>query len=170
MIKDQAHRRSPDPAPRAANLADPAFPESGRGNPGARPSMSVEEDERCLLDRPSVAAALTDYLLQVNYRGYAPDPSLVLAIRRSDRTAWLRRAELPVRWETYYFIEGEIFPIPGATRLPEGKSPAEYAEELVARVWPQLWVWNGYDFTPSSSALNKNAYKNTYMKSAGREA
>jgi ferredoxin len=121
--------------------------------------MSAEEDERCLLDRPSVVAALADYLLQVNYRGYVPDPSLVLAIRRSDRTAWLRRAELPVRWESYYFIEGELFPIPGATRLPQEKSPAEYAEELVARVWPQLWVWNGYDFTPSSSALNKNAYK-----------
>jgi hypothetical protein len=118
--------------------------------------VSVEEDKRCLLDRPSVTEALAEYLLQTNYRGYAPDPSLVLAVRRSDRTTWLRRAELPVRWETYYFIEGEIFPVPGATRLPEGKSPSEYAEELVDGVWTQLWAWNGYDFTPSSSSLNTN--------------
>jgi hypothetical protein len=108
------------------------------------------------LDRRSVTEALAEYLLQTNHRGYAPDPSLVLAIRRSDRTAWLRRAELPVRWETYYFVEGEIFPVPGTTRLPEGKSPAEYAEELIAGVWTQLWAWNGYDFTPSSSTLNTN--------------
>ena len=128
--------------------------------------MPVEEDKRCLLNRRSVTEALADYLLQANYKGYAPDVSSVLAIRRSDRTAWLRRAEIPVRWETYYFIEGELFPISGTTRLPEGKSPAEYAEELVTGIWPRLWAWNGYDFTPSSSTLNTN----TVIESRGKGA
>ncbi|MDR2165078.1 MAG: hypothetical protein LBO79_05520 [Zoogloeaceae bacterium] len=159
MTLKHASRHSP------ISAAPPAVSE----NPSARSSAFAEENKKCLLDRSSVTAALADYLLQVNYRGYAPNPSLVLAIRRGDRTAWLRRAELPVRWETYYFIEGELFPIPGTTRLPEGKSPAEHAEDIVARIWPQLWVWNGYDFTPSSSALNRNAYKNTYMEPARRE-
>jgi hypothetical protein len=128
--------------------------------------MLAEEDKRCLLDRPSVTEALAEYLLQVNYKNYAPDVSAVIAVRRSDRTAWLRRAEVPVRWETYYFIEGEIFPVPGTTRLPEGKSPEEYAEELIDLVWTQLWAWNGYDFTPSSSTLNTN----TVIKSRNKEA
>ncbi|CAH2599935.1 conserved protein of unknown function [Rhodovastum atsumiense] len=106
-----------------------------------------------LLDRASVTEAIADYLLQVNYRGYRPDPRKVLAVRRSDRTAWLRNAATPVRWEVYYFIEGELFPERGATRLAEGETPRAHAERLVAGIWDELWVWNAYDFTPTSGGL-----------------
>jgi hypothetical protein len=110
------------------------------------------------LDRPSVAAAVADYLLQVNYRDYRPDYRKVLSVRRSDRTAWLRDAGTPVRWEVYYFIEGELFPEPGATRLGLGQSLAGLAEALVEGIWDRLWVWNGYDFTPTSYGLNQGRY------------
>ena len=112
----------------------------------------------CLLDRPSVEAAIADYLLQANYWGYKPNYAQVLAIRRNDRTAWLRYAQRPVRWEAYYFIEGELFPEEGTTRLPEGMSHTAYAAELVGRIWDKLWVWNGYDFTPTSYGLNVSSY------------
>jgi hypothetical protein len=110
------------------------------------------------LDRPSVVAAVADYLLQVNYRDYRPDYRKVLSVRRSDRTAWLRDAGTPVRWEVYYFIEGELFPVLGATRLRTGQSPDELAEVLVEGIWDRLWVWNGYDFTPTSYGLNQGRY------------
>ena len=110
------------------------------------------------LDRPSVVAAIADYLLQVNYRGYRPDPRKVLSVRRTDRTAWLRNAGLPVRWEVYYFIEGELFPEDGTTRLAEGETPITLAEKLVDGIWERLWAWNGYDFTPTSYGLNKGKY------------
>ena len=100
-------------------------------------------------------AAIADYLLQINHRGYAPDRRKVLAVRRSDRTASLRNAATPVRWEVYYFIEGELIPEQGATRLA---ADVELAEKLVARIWDQLWVWNGYDFTPTSYGLNVGKY------------
>lgn len=115
-------------------------------------------DQPIGLDRVSVVAALADYLLQVNYRGYRPDPRKVLAVRRSDRTASLRNAGIPVRWEVYYFIEGEIFADEGATRLEPGDTPAALAERLVDRVWDQLWAWSGYDFTPTSYGLNRGKY------------
>jgi len=115
-------------------------------------------DQPIGLDRNSVVAALADYLLQVNYRGYRPDPRKVLAVRRSDRTASLRNAGIPVRWEVYYFIEGEIFADEGATRLEPGDTPAALAERLVDRVWDQLWAWSGYDFTPTSYGLNRGKY------------
>jgi len=110
------------------------------------------------LDRASVVAAISDYLLQVNYRGYRPDHRKVLSVRRTDRTASLRNAGIPVRWEVYYYIEGELFPEEGGTRLVEGKSLVEQAEEMVAAIWDQLWVWNGYDFTPTSYGLNQGKY------------
>jgi len=103
------------------------------------------------LDRASVTSAIADYLLQINRGGsYQPDHRKVLSVRRSDRTASLRNAGLPVRWEVYYFIEGELFPQEGATRLQPGEAPEQLAERLVDRIWDQLWVWNGYDFTPTS--------------------
>ncbi|PKU22070.1 hypothetical protein [Telmatospirillum siberiense] len=110
------------------------------------------------LDRRSVVAAIADYVLQVNYRGYRPDPRKVLSVRRTDRTAWLRNEGIPVRWEVYYYIEGELFPKEGATRLAEGESSVRRAEALVDEVWDQLWAWNGYDFTPTSYGLNKGKY------------
>lgn len=106
------------------------------------------------LDRPSVVEAIADYVLQANHGGYRPDRKKVLAVRKSDRTAWLRDAGIPVRWEVYYFIEGELFPEAGATRLTAGQTPRDLAERLVDAVWERLWVWNAYDFTRSTSGMN----------------
>lgn len=110
------------------------------------------------LDRASVEAAIADYVLQVNYEGYQPDHRKVLSVRRSDRTASLRNAVTPVRWEVYYYIEGELFPESGVTRLRDNESPKQAATRLVDEVWEQLWVWNGYDFTPTSYGLNQGTY------------
>jgi hypothetical protein len=106
-----------------------------------------------LLDRTSVVAAIADYILQVNYRGYRPDPRKVLAVRQADRTASLRNAAAPARREVYYYIEGELFPEPGATRLAEGETHRALAERLVERIWEELWMFNAYDFHPTSSGL-----------------
>ena len=113
-----------------------------------------------ILDRASVVAAVKDYVLQVNYHGYTPDYRKVLAVRESDRTASLRNAVAPVRWEAYYYIEGELFPEHGATRVEDGDTPQKLAERLVDLIWDELWVWNAYDFTPTSSGLNLG-YANT---------
>lgn len=103
-----------------------------------------------ILNRQSVLEALTDYILQVNYDGYRPDPRKVLAVRTSDRTACLRNAATPIRQEVYYFVEGEVFPQEGTTRLREGQTPAELAEELLEERYEQLWIWTAYDFTKGS--------------------
>jgi hypothetical protein len=103
-----------------------------------------------ILDRKSVLEALTDYILQVNYNGYRPDLRKVLAVRTSDRTATLRHAAPPLRQEVYYFIEGEIFPHAGITRLAEGQTPQQLAEELLERNYEKLWIWVAYDFTKGS--------------------
>jgi hypothetical protein len=105
------------------------------------------------LDRASVVDAITDYILQVNFRGYQPDRRKVLAVRQTDRTGWLRDAGTPARREVYYYVEGELFPEVGATCLADGDTPAALAERLVARIWDELWVWNAYDFTPGSGGL-----------------
>ena len=110
------------------------------------------------LDRASVVDALKDYILQVNYRGYNPDHRKVLSVRRTDRTAWLRNAGVPVRWEVYYYIESELFPKKGMTRLETGEAPQTLAEKLVEAIWENLVIWNGYDFTPTSSGLNRSVY------------
>ncbi len=103
-----------------------------------------------ILNRRSVLECLTDYILQVNHCGYKPDPRKVLAVRQSDRTATLRNASAPIRQEVYYFIEGELFPKDGTTRLKEGQTPAELAEELLADHYEQLYIWTAYDFTKGS--------------------
>lgn len=103
-----------------------------------------------ILNRQSVLETLTDYILQVNYNGYKPDPRKVLAVRTSDRTATLRNAASPIRQEVYYFIEGEVFPQAGTTRLQEGQTPAGLAEELLEQRYQQLWIWVAYDFTKGS--------------------
>ncbi|ACM20889.1 iron-sulfur cluster-binding oxidoreductase [Geotalea daltonii FRC-32] len=103
-----------------------------------------------ILNRQSVLECLTDYLLQVNYRGYRPDPRKVLAVRQSDRTATLRNASAPIRQEVYYFIEGEIFPKEGTTRMKVGQSPSELAEELLVQHYERLYIWVAYDFTKGS--------------------
>ncbi len=110
-----------------------------------------------LLDRASVTEAIADYILQVNFRGYRPDRRKVLAVRQSDRTASLRDAGTPVRREVYYYLEGELFPVPETTRLTEGDTPVALAERLVAQIWDDLWVWNAYDFTPTSGGLQGEA-------------
>ena len=110
------------------------------------------------LDRESVVYAIKDYILQVNYRGYNPDRRKVLSVQRTNRTAWLRNAVAPVRWEVYYFIEGELFPEEGMTRLATGQTPQDLAEKLVDQIWDNLLVWNGFDFTPTSSGLNRGKY------------
>jgi hypothetical protein len=109
------------------------------------------------LDRASVVDAVADYILQVNYRGYRPDQRKVLSVRRTDRTAWLRDAGTPARREAFYYIEGELFPQDGATCLAEGEIPQMLAEKLVAEIWDNLWVWNDYDFTPTSGGLQEAA-------------
>ncbi len=103
-----------------------------------------------ILNRQSVLEALTEYILQVNYDGYRPDPRKVLAVRTSDRTATLRHFAPPLRQEVYYFIEGEVFPQEGATRLKDGETPVSLAEELLKERYEQLWIWVAYDFTKGS--------------------
>lgn len=103
-----------------------------------------------ILNRASVLECLTDYLVQANFRGYRPDPAKVLAVRTSDRTASLRNAGTPIRQEVYYFVEGEIFPEPGTTRLREGQTAAELAEELLEQHYEQLFIWVAYDLTKGS--------------------
>lgn len=110
-----------------------------------------------LLDRASVTEAIADYILQVNFRGYRPDRRKVLAVRQSDRTASLRNAGTPVRREVYYYIEGELFPEPETTRLADSDTPVALAQRLVGQIWDDLWVWNAYDFTPTSSGLQGEA-------------
>jgi hypothetical protein len=122
------------------------------------PQTDIMSEQSKLLDRESVEAAIADYILQVNYRGYQPDFRKVLSVRRNDRTAFLRDAVTPVRWEVYYFIEGELFPETNATRLKLGDTPQALATKLVDGIWEQLWVWNGYDFTPTSYGLNQGTY------------
>ena len=122
--------------------------------------MNVEQKniEPKSLDRESVVFAIKEYILQVNYRGYNPDRRKVLSVQRTDRKAWLRNAVAPVRWEVYYYVEGELFPEEGMTRLAVGQSPQDLAEKLVAQIWDKLVVWNGFDFTPTSSGLNRKKY------------
>ncbi|MBJ6724342.1 epoxyqueuosine reductase [Geomesophilobacter sediminis] len=103
-----------------------------------------------ILNRESVLEALTDYILQVNHQGYRPNPRKVLAVRTSDRTATLRSEGTPIRQEVYYRVEGEVVPWSGATRLKEGQTPAQLAEELLAKRYEQLWIWVAYDFTKGS--------------------
>jgi ferredoxin len=103
-----------------------------------------------VLDRRSVLECLTDYMLHVNYYGYQPDSRKVLAVRTSDRTATLRNAGTPIRQEVYYFIEGEIFPKMGTTRLKDGQTAGELAEELLERHYEQLYIWTAYDLTKGS--------------------
>ena len=102
------------------------------------------------LNRESVLASLTDYILQVNHREYRPDKRKVLAVRTSDRTATLRNAAAPLRQEVYYFIEGELFPHEGMTKLKEGQRPAALAEELLDDIYEQLYIWVAYDLTKGS--------------------
>jgi hypothetical protein len=104
-----------------------------------------------MLDRISVVAAIAEYLLEANYRGYQPDPRKVLVVRKSDRTTSLREAAAPVRGEAFYFIEGELFPLAGSTQLAADETPKSQAEKLVSGIWDQLWVWNAYDFARSTS-------------------
>jgi hypothetical protein len=103
-----------------------------------------------ILNHASVLECLTDYILQVNHRGYRPDPRKVLAVRTSDRTVSLRNAATPIRQEVYYFIEGEIFPKAGTTRLKAGQTAAGLAEELLELHYEQLYIWTAYDFTKGS--------------------
>lgn len=103
-----------------------------------------------ILNHQSVLEALTDYIMQVNYSGYKPDPRKVLAVRTSDRTATLRNVAPPLRQEVYYFIEGEIFPQEGTTRLRNGQTPEALAGELLELKYEQLWIWVAYDLTKGS--------------------
>lgn len=113
-----------------------------------------------IVNRDSALAALTDYILQANFQGYYPDRRKVLAVRRGDRTVTLRNPETPVRQEVYYFIEGEWIPEEGATRLREGQTPKELAEELLNRHYEQLCVWTAYDFTKGSLAGFRRPFAN----------
>jgi hypothetical protein len=107
-----------------------------------------------VLDYASAVAAVADYLLQVNHGAYRPDRRKVLSVRKTDRTAALRDATLPVRGEVFYFIEGELFAQANATRLQDGESPQERAERLLHDIWEQLRVWTAYDFARSTSGMN----------------
>jgi hypothetical protein len=90
------------------------------------------------LKRDSLKAALADYILQVNYGGYRPDPRKVLAVKIEDRTTMLHNAGTPLRTEVYYFVEGEVFPQEGTTKLAEGQAPDELAEQLLQQTYEQL--------------------------------
>jgi hypothetical protein len=127
------------------------------GNSGAGRGAIVDSEPKTL-DRASVVDAIRDYVLQVNFRGYKPDYRKVLSVRQTDRTAWLRNATVPVRREVYYYIEGELFPEEGGTRLAPGQLPQDLAEKLVDSIWENLRVWNGYDFTATSSGMNRTLY------------
>ncbi len=113
-----------------------------------------------ILNRQTVLEVLTDYILQVNYDSYKPDLRKVLAVRISDRTTSLRNAATPIRQEVYYFIEGEIFPKEGSTRLRDGQKPAELAEELLEQKYEQLYIWVAYDFTKRSSPGFRKPFEN----------
>jgi hypothetical protein len=118
------------------------------------------EPDPHILNRQTLLEALTDYILQVNYDGYKPDPRKVLAVRSSDRTTSLRNAATPIRQEVYYFIEGEIFPKTGTTRLRDGQTPAELAEELLEQLYEKLYIWVPYDFTKSSTPGFRKPFAN----------
>jgi hypothetical protein len=118
-----------------------------------------EPDPR-ILNRQTLLEALADYILQVNYDGYKPDPRKVLAVCSSDRTTSLRNAAAPIRQEVYYFIEGEIFPKTGTTRLRDGQKPVELAEELLGQVYEKLYIWVPYDFTKRSSSGFRKPFAN----------
>lgn len=118
-----------------------------------------EPDPR-ILNRQMLLEALADYILQVNYEGYRPDPRKVLAVRNEDRTVTLRNAASPIRHEAYYVIEGEIFPKTGVTRLRDGQKPVELAEELLEQVYGKLYIWVPYDFTKSSTPGFKKPFAN----------
>jgi hypothetical protein len=111
---------------------------------------------------------MEQYLVEANYRGYRPDPRKVLAVRSTDRTAWLREASVRSRWEVFYHVEGELFPRPGATRLAEGQSVRGLAESLVDGIWERLSVWNGYDFTATSYGLGNNTFLREDLVAASR--
>lgn len=104
-----------------------------------------------ILDRPSVVAAVAEYLMEANHQGYRPNHRKVLTVRKSDRGATLREAAAPLRGEAFYFIEGELFSRAGATRLADGETPIGRAELLVDEIWDDLWVWSAYDFARSTS-------------------
>jgi len=63
-------------------------------------------DVAIALNRASVVEAVTDYILQVNQRGYRLDRKQALSMRKTERTAALRDAVTPVRGEVHYFVEG----------------------------------------------------------------
>jgi len=104
------------------------------------------------LKRESLKTALADYILQVNHHGYRPDRRKVLAVKIEDRTTILRNVGIPLRHEVYYFVEGEVFPEEGSTRLSDGQTPGELAEKLLAQSYEQLWIWAAYDITKGSPA------------------
>lgn len=119
-----------------------------------------EEPDPRILNRQMLMEALVDYILQVNYDGYKPDPRKVLAVRASDRTTSLRNAATPVRQEVYYFIEGEVFPKTGTTRLRDGQKPIELAEALLDQLYEKLYIWIPYDFTKSSTPGFRKPFEN----------
>jgi hypothetical protein len=134
----------------------PKPPAGGEGGRGEIPNWG--EPYPRILNKASVVAAITDYLLQTNVNGYRPNPRKVLAVRNSDRTAILRTAGVPLRHEIYYFVEGEIFAEPGVTRLKEGATPESQAAELVEQVWEPLFIWAAYDFVRGSSSGFKKPF------------
>jgi hypothetical protein len=144
-----------------ANLRAAVAPEPSV--PPAPPKTTAEDEGRQeiprwgqpypkILNKASVVAAITDYLMQVNRDGYHPDERKVLAVRKSDRTATLRDAVAPVRQEAYYFVEHELFARPGATRLQPGATAEPQAVALVEEIWDPLYIWVAYDLVRSSSA------------------
>jgi hypothetical protein len=120
------------------------------------------------LDRASALFALTQYLVEANHGGYRPDPRKVLAVRSVDRGCWLREAAVRSRWEQWYFVEGEIFPDPGATRLAEGETVEGLAGRLLDSAWDDLSLWSGYDFTATSYGLGNNTYLREDLAAEGR--
>lgn len=124
----------------------------GEGGEGRREIPKWGEPIDKILNRESVVAAVADYLLQANFEGYHPDRRKVLAVRKSDRIAVLRDAGTPVRQESYYIIEGELFTKPGLTKLKPGATPESQAAELVEAVWDPFYIWVAYDLARSSSA------------------
>jgi len=129
----------PDPAPAPQPVYRREMPHWGEPYPNQ-------------LKRGPLKAALADYILQVNYGGYHPDRRKVLAVKIEDRTTILRNASTPLRHEVYYFVEGEVFPEEGTTKLAEGQTPDELAEKLLERTYEQLWIWAAYDITKGSPA------------------
>jgi hypothetical protein len=104
-----------------------------------------------LLDRESLVDALASYLRQVNARGYEPDSSIFLVVRREGRSTALAVPSIPKKDEIYFRVEGEVFLRGHLSRLLPGEDLRAKAEFLAQEFAERLSIWASYDFAHKSS-------------------